>query len=184
MPRISRARIRKILADADTRRSRESKAAHLRRKSKALEDLICEIFEQVRGVEVAFRNVALVAGTEEVDITFWNNRLQDGLYHIETPFLVECKNWATPAPGHVIVNFSHNLGQRCCRDGILVACGGITGAPGTLTEAYYELAACLQKGQRILVLNRGELESLSHTDQIAALLKMKILQLVALSTLR
>jgi restriction endonuclease len=184
MPRVSPARIRRILADADMRRSKEQPAAHQQRKGKALEELVCEILERVPGVEVALKNIKNVAGTQEVDITFWNHKLPDGFYHLDTPFLVECKNWATPVPAQVIINFSHILSQRACRDGILVACGGITGIPGSLSEAYYEVAAALARGQRILVINRVEQESFSHTDDIVELLKIKMLELASLSTLR
>jgi hypothetical protein len=138
----------------------------------------------VPGVEVARRNVVNVAGTEEVDILFWNRRLPEGLYHLETPFLVECKNWEAPLAAREIVNFSHLLEMRACRDGILVAAGGIAGTPGTLTEAYFEISAALAKGRRILVVNRVELEAFRHTNDIVELLKLKILELTTLSTLR
>ena len=138
----------------------------------------------VPGVEVAQRNVVNVAGTEEVDIVFWNKRLPAGFYHLETPFLVECKNWDDPVPAREIVNFSHLLEMRACRDGILVAATGIAGTPGTLTEAYYEISVALAKGRRILVINRADILSFRHTNEVVELLKLKILELTRLSTLR
>jgi hypothetical protein len=110
--------------------------------------------------------------------------LPEGSYHLGTPFLVECKNWETPVPSREIVNFSHLLEMRACRDGILVAASGITGTPGTLTESYFEVAVALAKGRRILVINRVELESFFHTDHIVELLKIKMLELAMLSTLQ
>ena len=104
-----------------------------------------EVFELVPGVEFWKANVVDVAGTEEVDILFWNRRFPEGFYHIETPFLVECKNWASRVPAREIVNFSHLLQTRACRDGILVVANGITGTPGTLTEAYSEIATADRK---------------------------------------
>ena len=56
--------------------------------------------------------------------------------------------------------------------------------PGTLTDAYFEISAALAKGRRILVVNRVELEGFLHTDEIVELLKLKILELTTLSTLR
>jgi len=184
MPRISQARIKAAFGRVDARRPGQSPADHRQQKGRALEDLICDVFGHVPGVEVARRNVVNVAGTEEVDILFWNRRLPDGFYHLETPFLVECKNWETPVPAREIVNFSHLLEMRACRDGILVAASGITGTPGTLTESYFEVSAALAKGRRILVINRAEIESFFHTDHIVELLKMKMLELAMLSTLR
>lgn len=184
MPRISSVRIKNVLAEADIRRQKESSAAHRQRKGLALENLICEIFELVPGVEVVARNVTNVGNTQEVDILFWNRRLQSGLYHVETPFLVECKNWSRPVSAQAIIQFSAAMQRRACRDGILVACGGITGSPGTLTESYYEIAMALSRERRILVINRLELEAMTHTNGIAELLKKKILELATLSTLR
>jgi hypothetical protein len=184
MPRIPRARIRAALAQADVRRHSQSAADYRQRKGRTLEDVVCDVLGRVPGVEVARRNVVNVAGTEEVDILFWNRRLPDGFYHLETPFLAECKNWETPIPAREIVNFSHLLEMRACRDGILVAAAGIAGTPGTLTDAYFEIAAALAKGRRILVVNRTELETFVHTDEIVELLKFKILELTTLSTLR
>ncbi len=145
---------------------------------------MCDLLGRVPGVEVARRNVMNVAGTEEVDILFWNRRLPEGFYHLDTPFLVECKNWEVPIPAREIVNFSHLLEMRACRDGILVAAAGIAGTPGTLTEGYFEISAALAKGRRILVVNRMELEAFVHTNEIVELLKLKILELATLSTLR
>ena len=184
MPRIPRARVRAALAQADVRHPGRSAAHHRQRKGKALEDVVCDVLVRVPGVEVARRNVVNVAGTEEVNILFWNRRLPEGFYHLETPFLVERKNWDAPVPARESVNFSHLLEMRACRDGILVAAAGIAGKPGTLTEAYFEISAALARGRRILVVSRMELEAFVHTDEIVELLKIKILELATLSTLR
>jgi hypothetical protein len=183
MPRIPRAKIRAALARADARRPGQSSADYLQQKGRVLEDVVCDVFGRVPGVEVARRNIENVAGTEEIDILFWNRRLQEGFYHLETLFLVECKNWESPVPAREIVNFAHLLEMRACRDGILVAASGISGVAGTLTESYVEIFAALAKGHRILVINRAELEAFSHTDQVVELLKMKILELTTPSTL-
>jgi Restriction endonuclease len=184
MPRIPRARFKAALAEADIRRPGQSAARHRQQKGRALEDVVCDLLGRVPGVEVAKRNVLNVAGTEEVDILFWNRRLAEGFYHLETPFLVECKNWDTPVPAREIVNFSHLMEMRACRDGILVAATGIAGTPGTLTEAYFEISAALAKGRRILVINRADILSFRHTDEIVELLKLKILELTTLGTSR
>ena len=184
MPRIPRARLRAALARVDVRGPGQSAADHRQLRGRALEDVVCDILGRVPGVEVAERNVVNVAGTEEVDILFWNRRLQEGFYLLETPFLVECKNWASPVPAREIINFSHLLKKRACRDGILVAAGGITGRPGTLTGAYYEVSVALAEGRRILVITRPELESFTHTDQVVERLKKGILDLSTLLTLR
>ena len=184
MPRVPRSRVRKTLSIADVCPAGRPAAEHNRQRGLVLEEVVCDVFGRVPGVEVAFRNVVNVSGTQEVDILFWNRRSPDGFYHLETPFLVECKNWTDPVPAREITLFSSRLETRACRDGILIASHGITGKPGTLSEAYYEISVALAKGRRILVIDRKELESFDHTDQIVDLLKVKILDLTKLSTLR
>jgi hypothetical protein len=75
MPRIPRARIGAALAQADIRRPGQSVADHRQQKGRALEDVVCDVLGRVPGLEVAGRNVVNVAGTEEVDILFWNRRV-------------------------------------------------------------------------------------------------------------
>jgi hypothetical protein len=65
-----------------------------------------------------------------------------------------------------------------------VAATGIAGTPGTLTEAYFEISAALAKGRRILVINRADILSFRHTDEIVEFLKLKILELTTLGTSR
>lgn len=142
------------------------------------------MLEQVPGVECVARNRINPARTQEVDLAFWNRRLRSGFYHIDTPFLVECKNWGRPVGGKEIVYFSNLLQSRCCRDGLLIASLGVTGEPGRLTEGFYELAMAASRGQRILVLTRAELERLRTTQELCGLLKAKILELTLLQTLR
>ena len=170
MARLPRKRIIKLLMKADY--------LHVSQKrGSLLEEAASILFVAIPGVEVVDRNVKMVANTEEIDLLCWNKRLQNGFYHIETPFLVECKNWGCPVPGHEIVYFANSMKSRACRDGILIASNGITGNPGTLNEAHFELAQALARGQRIIVLTRQEVESLTTSDQLANLLKQKILDL-------
>jgi hypothetical protein len=135
------------------------------------EDLIRDIFILVPGVSLLKRNQVNVAGCEEVDLFFWNRPHNDGLYFLETPFIVECKNWQTPATSQVVANFKNTLVDRGCRDGILITASGITGTPGTLTEAYYEISRALNVGCRILVLERPQLEVMITTDDLVIALE-------------
>jgi len=151
-------------------------------KGLALEKAVRRLFSRVPGIELAASNVKNAANTEEVDVLFWNARSRGGLYQLETPFLVECKNWGKKVSGQAVVYFANTLRGRGCRDGILVASSGITGDAGKLTEAHYEIAYALRKGQRILVLNRIEIENLRDATQLSSLLKRKILDLAIRGT--
>src|SRR4030095_5374815 len=140
------------------------------------------LFESVSGVSVADRNVLNTAGTEEIDIVFWNERRLRGLYFLEAPFLVECKNWGSKVPGHEIVYFANSMRGRCCRDGILIASNGITGTPGELRDAHYEIAVAARSGQRILVVERPEIDTLTSGAALVDLLKRKVLEVTLQGT--
>ncbi len=147
-----------------------------------LESATCMLFESLSGVSVAGRNVMNTACTEEIDVIFWNERRSKGLYFLDAPFLAECKNWGQKVPGHEVVYFANSMRGRCCRDGILIASNGITGDPGTLTEAHYEIAMAARNGQRILVLDRSEIEAITVTGGLTTLLKKKVLEVTLRGT--
>ncbi|HEV3340612.1 MAG TPA: restriction endonuclease [Pirellulales bacterium] len=170
MVRLPIGRVLDLLAQADASSSSPVRGS-------LLEQAIAELLGTVPGVEVAARNVKCVANTEEIDLLCWNERRKTGLYYLETPFLVECKNWGTPVGGAQIVNFANSMRSRACRDGILVASHGITGEHGTLTEARFELAMALRGGQRILVITREEIAALMTAADLSRLFKRKILDL-------
>jgi hypothetical protein len=175
MLRLPTARVRALFLKADKAKTRQVRGA-------LLEEAMRIFFPAIPGVELGGQNVLNAADTEEVDILFWNQRLPRGLYHLETPFLVECKNWGKKVNGQAIQYFANTLKGRGCRDGILIASKGITGDPGTLTEAHYEIAVALREGKRILVVTRSELESLHTVRQLSLLLKDKIMDLALRGT--
>lgn len=175
MARFPHGRIRSLLLRADQASSSQHRGA-------LLEIATCLLFESVSGVTVADRNVMNTAQTEEIDIVFWNERRLKGFYFLEAPFLAECKNWGQKVPGHEIVYFANSMRGRCCRDGILIASNGITGSPGKLTEAHYEIAMAASNGQRILVLDRTEIDRLTSSEGLVALLKKKVLEVTLRGT--
>lgn len=175
MPRLPYGKIRRLLVDADVASTSQQRGA-------LLESAACLLFESMSGVSVADRNVTNTAGTEEIDIIFWNERRLKGLFFLEAPFLLECKNWGHKVPGHEIVYFANSMRGRCCRDGILIASNGITGTPGQLNEAHYEIAMAARNGQRILVLERNEIEALTSSEGLVALLKKKVLEVTLKGT--
>jgi hypothetical protein len=170
MARLPRVRIRRLLNEADQAEVAQQKGA-------LLEEAISDLFIRVPGIELLPSNMPNVANTEEVDIFLWNERLASGLYFLETPVMVECKNWGSVVPGHEVVYFSNSMRNRGCKDGVLVASNGISGEAATLTEAHYEVAMALTRGQRILVITRAEVEALTTSRQLADLLKLKLVDL-------
>ncbi len=152
-------------------------------KGAALEEIICFLLCHIPGVGHPVRNQINKFGTEELDVLLWNAGAQDGLHFMGTTILVECKNWSKPVDGQEVVYFAYRLWQRRATDGILVAANGITGHPGHLEHAHFEIGNALATlGVRILVLRRTEIELLHHSDELVDLLRQKRMELDATGT--
>lgn len=175
MPRFPRTRVRQLFLQADGAPSREERGAILEAATRIL-------FEAVPGVTCEDQDVPHAANTEEIDLLFWNDRKPRALHFIDAPFLAECKNWAAKVSGQEIVVFANSMRGRSCRDGILIAANGITGDPGQLTEAHFEISVAARSGQRILVLTRQEIESFEKSADLVTLLKTKVLDVARKGT--
>src|SRR5712691_3088596 len=104
-------------------------------KGKALEDLICFLFEAVPGI-LTRRNKKNIFETEEVDVFLWNEFFSGGLPSPAFPpyMLVECKNWSEKVSSNEVSWFDTKLRDRGLFLGILIATCGITGDPQRLTD--------------------------------------------------
>lgn len=152
-------------------------------QGRALEDLICYIFEKIPGIELAKRNVLNSFHTEEVDIALWNNQHRNGLYFLPNIILIECKNWSNPVGSQEVAYFSQRLQNRGRDFGVFVAANGITGIPDDLNRAHYEIAMALARGLHIVVLTRSEIESLTDTTQLVNMMKAKLCELAVSGTM-
>jgi hypothetical protein len=147
-------------------------------RGKALEDLICYLFECVPGVTVEDRNAMNVAGTEEIDVALWNDKALNGLDFLPNVILVEAKNWTSPVSSMEVAWFIAKLRNRGRDYGILVAMNGITGCPEERKNAYFEVASALKDKVQVIIVTRDDLLSLSSIGDLARLLKKKECQLV------
>lgn len=175
MARLCPSRIQGLFETGDL-------AATTTEQGRALEDLICYVFERVPGIEVARRNILNTFETEEIDVAFWNNRQRNGLYFLPNIILVECKNWSRPIGSQEVAYFVQRLQNRGRDHGILVAANGITGSSEDRDRAHYEIAMALGRGFHILVLTRAEIETLTDTTQLVSLLKEKLCELAVSGT--
>jgi hypothetical protein len=73
--RFSRTKIQQFLVRG---RQAETKAE----RGRALEDLICYVFETVPGIGITERNIIDTFHSEEIDVAFWNDKSKQGF-----PFL-------------------------------------------------------------------------------------------------
>jgi hypothetical protein len=161
---------------------RGSTAATTTDQGRALEDLVCYLFEIVPGITVTERNAVNAFGTEEIDVAFWNDQPRRGLWFLPTTLLVECKNWSRPVGGNEVAYFVRRLENRGLDFGFLVTTRGVTGSPAELTDAHFEIATALKDGIKVVVVDRTEIEQLTHSNDLIRLVKRKLCLLAVRGT--
>lgn len=173
MATLSSRRIAQLLARGRNGRTRVE-------QGKALEDLLCYIFERVPGITLTIRDERNVFDTEEIDLAFWNDRIEGGLPHASFPdiLLVECKNWSSAVGSEEVSWFVSKLRSRGLLFGILVAANGVTGNQQARTAARSVIAQALLEGRRIVLLTEADLTALRDTAELVLLLKKKLCELV------
>jgi hypothetical protein len=171
MAAYSRAKINAMLAAVDTATTADAKGA-------ALEELSRYLFEKNKGVECVGQNILDAPRAHELDLAFWIDPHVSGLHFLEALLVVECKATEAPVGSAEVGWYVRKLQDRGARHGVLVALNGITGAADGAASAHSEiLAALLRDGIRILLLTRPEILLLRSTNDLAALLKSKLLRL-------
>ncbi|BAZ09704.1 hypothetical protein NIES4071_15140 [Calothrix sp. NIES-4071] len=152
-------------------------------KGRALEDLVCYIFEQVPGVSTGKRNKLNTFGSEEIDIAFWNRMDANGFYFLQNIILVECKNWSQPVGSEEVNWFDSKLKRRGQTFGILIAANGITGNSQKIEAAHEIIRVALSEGRQLVVITQAEIETLVSTEQLVQLIQEKLCELVVSGTL-
>lgn len=146
-------------------------------RGRALEELVCYLFEKMPGITVTTRNRVNVFRSEEIDVAFWNEQSPNGLHFLPNIILIECKNWSTPIGSSEVSWFDTKLRNRGLDFGILVTVSGITGNAEDQSSAHRILATALTDKRRILVITRNEIENFNDTSQVIRLLKEKLCDL-------
>lgn len=152
-------------------------------QGRALEDLICYVFEQVPGIAITRRNQMNVLDTEEVDVAFFNDRVDGGLPFLPDLILVEAKNWSGRVGSNEVSWFDTKVRNRGLPFGILVTTKGITGNTGDLAAAHHTVAMALREQRRLIVITTDEIRTLTHSSELVALIKMKLCDLALRGTI-
>jgi hypothetical protein len=172
---ISRARVERILAEGDRLGTTHAKGV-------ALEEATAYVFGKIPGVKLHERRVRDVFGVNETDLIFVNRTSQSGIEMLEFALIVECKNLGRPVGFDSVQAFTALLENKGARSGVLVASNGLTGRPGR--DGYRALEVALTRDRRIVMLTRKDIESLSTTDQLIDLVKLRFMDLVVYGTFR
>lgn len=164
----------KIKEMFDTGENAQSK----QEKGKILEDLACYLFELIPGIAIVKRNAMNQYDTEEVDVSVWNDKSQDGLHFLNNLFLVECKNWSKSVTSIEVNWFATKVEDRGLDFGILLATNGITKEENEIKRAQSILTGYLRKHIQIIVLTKEDILDLCSTNDMILLIKDKICELV------
>jgi hypothetical protein len=175
MPALDLIRLGALFAAVDA-------AIETHDKGRAFEDLIAELFAQIPGMEIIARNVLNVFDTEEIDIALWNDQHAEGLYFLPYQLFVECKNWSHAVGSAEVAYFIARLGERGSDYGFLFAANGVTGDPGDLTRAHFQISSALSRGKKVIVITRADVEQLTTTEDFVRLVKQRLCQLMATGT--
>jgi hypothetical protein len=151
-------------------------------KGKALEDLVCYLFEKIPGMSITQRNVKNAFETEEIDVAFFNEQHTAGLKFLSNILLVECKNWSGAVGSIEVQWFASKIENRSLDFGILVAANGITGSAEDGKQAHDIASKSLMKGIRLVVVTRQEIENLKTSKDLVTLIKTKVCQLIVSGT--
>jgi hypothetical protein len=95
-------------------------------KGRALEELICRLFESISGFSVSSR---VRTATEEIDIMLLNNSNDPRFRRESAILLAECKNWSDNCGKNEFVIFKEKIGNRSkrCSLGFLISWNGFAG---------------------------------------------------------
>jgi len=151
-------------------------------QGRALEDLICYVFEQTPGISITRRNELNAFQTEEIDVALWNDGHADGFFFLPNIILVECKNWSKRVGSAELNWFDSKLRNRGLAFGVLVAARGITGDVAELTAAHSIVAAALRESRRLVIINCDELLALTESSQLVHIIKEKLCDLAVKGT--
>ncbi|MGI8747442.1 MAG: restriction endonuclease [Deinococcus sp.] len=146
-------------------------------KGRRLENFIAELFSTIVGLEVLARDIKNDKLSQEIDISIWNDRSQDGFPFLEHIILVECKNWENKATASDIAWFDRKIKDGHKAFGIFVSAHGITGSKRNNTAAYDVLLSSYREGRTIVVLTLFEIKSLTSSRDLISIIKRKLCEM-------
>jgi hypothetical protein len=172
MPVLSPRRILRAFRAGDA-------AATHHERGQALEDLVNYIICRIPGVRFIQQDIRVAAGSEEIDLIFWNDRRPNGLPYLPHILVFECKNWVAPVDSASVAFFANKVRTRHLECGFLIAANGVTGDPANVSAAYQQIdLAFVKDNVRLLVIDRREIQALKSTIDFSMLVQQKIAQIV------
>jgi hypothetical protein len=144
----------------------------------AYENVAATFLAAAPGIVITARNVLNEQGNHEIDIAGVNKRLSNGLHFLAPVFLAEVKGWERPIGSRDIAWFATKLRARSLKYGFLFAAAGLTGDFTQGNAGHAELAGALQAGQSIIVITRGDIESVRRPKDVVATIMRRLTELI------
>lgn len=171
MARYSQLKIIRLLRESDN-------APNTAVKGAKLEELVKYLFCKIPHVTFYESNTLDDIRAHEIDVSFDNDTRHSDLYFLDHAIITECKNTGHRTSSTQVGWFIRKLQDRFVHSGILISLSGITGINDGVSNAHSEILNALTRdGIRILVITREDILSVQTTQDLADLLKRKIMKL-------
>jgi hypothetical protein len=143
----------------------------------ALEDLVEHVFAAVPSLALYRRDVRDQDGAQEIDLVFSHLQHLSSLPISDVTIIVECKNESRKSTSEQITRFGTKLRTRNAKVGIFVTAAGLSGKSKPAAAAHAAIRDELSAGASIVVVTAAELAALSGPDDLAVLLRDRLLEL-------
>jgi hypothetical protein len=142
-------------------------------RGRALEQIVCEMFGSLPGVEIGERNILAGSGEAELDILLANTQREDGLPVFGRDVLIECKSSDDPLDSRGVNHFVSQVQRRNLPWSVIVSLSGITGDRDDWTRAQLEIARAAETRNGIMVFTRDELREIRSVEHFAVVIEQK-----------
>ncbi len=147
---------------------------NLKVKGERLESFIQELFESIPGIEIHARDVKNTKGSQEIDLSLWNDKHPEGLYFLEYIILVECKNWTGKAAASDIAWFETKVRDSNKSLGLFISANGISGSSRNNTAAHDTLLTAYKNKITVIIITLHEIKLLFCSADLVKLIKIKL----------
>jgi Restriction endonuclease len=143
----------------------------------ALENLVQHVFTASPSVKLYERDVKDQSGAQEIDLVFSHLFSMSLLPIPDVTIITECKNERKKTSSAHIFGFAAKLQTRSANIGVFVTAAGLSGKPRPETAAHAAIRDALAGGISIIVVTAEEVSTLSSADELAVLLRDRLMEL-------
>ena len=170
MTKISQLKISQIL-------SLIKKSESIEEQQYAMKGLMTNVLEKIPGLSVTEKNGSKESKENEIKIVCWNEQRPDGLYFFPSILAIEAINWLDPIGSNHIKWFVGNMKKMGLSCGILFAVGKLTEDDVERSDSRDLISLALGDERELIILDGSDLEKLTSSERLVALIKEKLCEL-------